>query len=990
MKRPSEKEIEEKIRQFAKKKCGTIGMHNMYYIFSEDKDGNVTGEAYAINSYTDAGLRHVFVNRKGWIMNEYNAGGGFDDSHAGWLHFGTEWPEVTQENPNAGTPLDPNFGSMYNEVFNVYFGTFNHHHQWYNYIRNSTPLDLTFNETFLIGTVQYAYCSTEYNYNNLTENVQIKELGIRSYDSGNVITLHARVTDENGDPSFIWKRVNEKLTVYIYGSHSVPISLMKNKYDAGWNDNIWNVFDAEFLFVNPQLLWYTAYAYIRLKANVTDKASEYRYYIYGYGTDDGAVTTSTDESNTNHQVLHNCKLPTVLFEGKRDFVDSVYTRHYIEKYISNKVTYRLNSINDIKFIRQDVSDTDVLETNMLTCNNSSDSWWNDDYRITNMFGVEYNETTWKGLLPTTYFTLQEIKMFNIQTNAFDINEQFSSHDDLLYHFTWAYNGYVRMKWPDDNSYDTAIFMNPNPHYAITKFNDTITEMWCSDAWWDVSTWQNIPNYLNISTALGKKRYYIIKWSDDITLHPVYETSEPRLIPMTQYKELGVNLQGNSNQNQNYQHCIRILGNDVDHFIVGFNQIVCLDSNKDHVSTTTINGYDGGTPSRNHKYYYGSKICVLSLSYEENNSSSAASGKGARIYDVSDPTNVTYTDVIVDSNTNATNTTYIHHMGHLMNDKPYVVFWDKIQNQNSKYCFQVLDFSQSNTADMVTEFEDAINPILIAHSDFVMYRDATDMEHLIFNIYDLANGQTVHTFQLSDAYFGDFVGCHAYSTDGTLNGCLIYITIYNPTTQTNVTYHYSPSEQIATVTTCPNITSTWTSPTLQWFGCEHCGLLYVMNDSKSNGYFYIYNPSNPMNATQYSGMQQQACILKYINQSKQLILGGLTHVLSSYVYENRVRVIDIGHLLYNGENMIAANDWFPYDRQYAKDDIAIPYDKGCIMYKKGSNANKELIYVPIEKCIPHYAKLSTRTIQAYNNPIQIGGIELNDCFTNIVDRTSPVV
>jgi hypothetical protein len=980
MKRPSEKEIEEKIRQFAKKKCGTIGMHNMYYIFSEDKDGNVTGEAYAINSYTDAGLRYVFVDQMGWIMNEYYSGT-YNSTSAGWLHFGTEWPEVTQENPNAGTPLDPNFGSMYNEVFDVYFGSFKGYNHFFNYIYNSTPLDLTVNGTFLIGTVPYSYCSTDYNYSNLTENVQIKELGIESYNSGNAITLHARVTDENGDPSFIWKRINEKLTVYIYGSHSVPISLMKNKYDAGWNGNAWNVFDAEFLFVNPQLLWYTKGASVRLKANVNDKTSEYYYSLSGNGSSDGAVTTVTDESDTNHQVLHNCKLPSVLFEGQHDFVDSIYTRHSIG---SDRT-----SINNIKFIRQSASNTDVLETNMLTCNNGPDSWWNDDYRITNMFGLGYNSTAWRGLLPTTYFTLQEIKMFNIQTNAFDINEQFSSCDDLLYHFTWAYSGYVRMKWPDDNSYDTAVFMNPNPQYAITKFNNTITEMWCSDAWWDVSTWQNIPDYSNISTALGKKRYYIIKWSNGVTLNPEYGTSEPRLIPMTQYKELGVNLQGNSDWwQQNYQHCIRILGNDVDHFVVGLNQIVCLDSNKDHVSTTTINGYGGGTPSRNHKYYYGSKICILNLSYEEGDST--YSGKGARIYDVSDPTDVTYTDVVVDTNTNVTNSTYIHHMGHLMNDKPYVVFWDKIQNQNSKYCFQVLDFSQSNTAEMVTEFEDAINPAVIAHSNFVMYRDATDMEHLIFHIYDLANGQTVHTFQLNDAYFGDLVGCHAYSTNGTLNGCLIYITIQNPTTQANVTYHYSPSTQITTVTTCPNVTSTWTNPALQWFGCEHCGLLYVMNSSRSDGYFYIYNPSNPMTAIQYSGMQQQVCILKYINQSKQLILGGLSHALSGTVQWNRARVIDIGHLLYNGENMITADDWFPYEDQFEKDDIAIPYDKGCIMYKKGSNANKELIYVPIEKCIPHYAKLSTRTIQAYNNPIQIGGIELNDCFTNVVNRTSPVV
>ena len=110
MKRPTELEIREKIREFAKKKCNKIGLHNMYYIFSEDMDGNVTGEAYAINSYTDFGLQHVSVNGYGLIMSSYYNSGPSNYS-SGTLYFGTEWPEVTPENPNAGTPLDPNFGN---------------------------------------------------------------------------------------------------------------------------------------------------------------------------------------------------------------------------------------------------------------------------------------------------------------------------------------------------------------------------------------------------------------------------------------------------------------------------------------------------------------------------------------------------------------------------------------------------------------------------------------------------------------------------------------------------------------------------------------------------------------------------------------------------------------------------------------------------------------------------------------------------------------
>ena len=982
MKRPTELEIREKIREFAKKKCNKIGLHNMYYIFSEDMDGNVTGEAYAINSYTDFGLQHVSVNGYGLIMSSYYNSGPSNYS-SGTLYFGTEWPEVTPENPNAGTPLDPNFGNMYNSVFGVTSPIRSYGHAW---VQSYYPTDLYTDGTFITGVGFNAYFISDYNYNNLATDVQIKELGIIPIQKSS-LGLHSRVLDSEGNPSYFWKRLNEKITVYVYGAHNVPISLIKGAYDAGWNGQTWNLFNASFLFMNPQYLYYLydmSCYYYGGRINMSSRDLPHRMNQSGSDSNTGTYTTVSDETSTNHQVKHHTYFPSRLLEGKHEYIDHLYGYHY------NMATYNSYGLKFNKYIQQAAGDADILETNLLTCNNSYSTWWNDDYSLTNLFGLTYNQANNVGIFPTQYFTINQINMFNIKTNQFDIADQFSAYSDLHLNLIWddLNKGYVYIKWPDDNYYNTAVYTNTNPQYAITHFDDTnITAMYASDEWWDVSTWQPISNLQNVDSTTGKKRYYIIKYDQSTNgLHPHWD-EEPRLIPATQYKELGVSI-----ADEGYHGFERIIANDTNHFIIGYNQIVFLDSNMDHVTTWAITGYNNTRMSARHRYYYGTKVCILCLSRDET-SSNPGTPCWARIYDVSNPSadpTTSYVDIEVNTNTNVTASTYVHHRGCLMNDRPYVVFWDKILNANNKYCVQILDFSQANTADMVDEIEDATYPFLIDNSNLLLYRDATDVDHLSFKIYDVSNKTIVHTFQLSDSYFGTLTGCFAYSTDGTLNNSLIYLTVHLPNNE-YATYRYEPSTQIVYVTSCYNNTSTWTNVDVYHIGTKYGG---VLNSDYNT--LYLYDPDNPNSNKSVTSLEQQTITLGYINDGKQLILGGSAgQYQSGYnYYYGKIKPIDIGLWLKTGETLIVttgnSSGWFPYSGSGNNvTEFMIPYGKGMLTRKKGTASSRELIYIPIEKCIPHYANITTRTIQSYNNPIRVQGIELEDCFTNIVDRTQPV-
>jgi hypothetical protein len=172
MKVPTIDQIDEKIRQFMRRNNQKLGSHNTYYIYSENMDGDITGEAYAVNELTNAGLKWcVYTNyinssdeRYGspGTINSYKttSGGGIVD--AGTLRLGTEWPSGS----GTGTPADPAFAGMYSSTFiNVplelrswdWFANRNSN----NYDGYSESVDLYCTSTHVYGVVRKFYAVTE-------------------------------------------------------------------------------------------------------------------------------------------------------------------------------------------------------------------------------------------------------------------------------------------------------------------------------------------------------------------------------------------------------------------------------------------------------------------------------------------------------------------------------------------------------------------------------------------------------------------------------------------------------------------------------------------------------------------------------------------------------------------------------------------------------------------------------------------------------------
>lgn len=1007
-------DIDKKIMEFSKKQDGKIGLHNMYHIYSEDMDGNITGEAYAINSCTNLGLNWVYGedSQKGYnsgsiLSRYYSPYGGY---LGGWLHLGTGWPEVTPENPNAGTPNDPNFNSMYNIVITIEEDHVNNSDGRY------PELDVYFNNPFVVAIGRMLTLSTDYNYSNLATDVDIIEIGYTSrneYNSRvNDFTLHARVTDANGNPSFIKKRLNEKLTITVYNAYLCPYTVMKNGYDKGWVNNNWDLFSASLVFLNPHALWRNRqnitcyYEKLLSKLNNTfnigaSTYSAWKHYLYGI---DGRVideyNSHINTVSTNNQILHKSTSPSILLEGQHEFCDHV-TGYMFNQAAVNVETHSSSQILVEQFIQQASEDYDILETNELTIDNYYQWEYNDNYNMNHMFGQEYNFEYHRGIYPSAIGELQELKMFNIKTHAFDIDVQYRQYSDFYFCTEWRRSGWAYMTCPDGIKRNVCVYINLNPQYAITNFDGSPGTIWATDAWWDVTTWSAIENVQNVEVANSKKRYYIKVQNDsEISLFPRYGTTETAVIPQSAYKHNITSVKHSSSALGHTMYHRFVISKEYD-CLLSLDKLSYFDANMNLTNEYTLTGYNdvsmstnsGVSASNTLRFCYGGKLAVGSGYYS--NDTTPDGYAGIRIFDISDPTQApTYVDIKVDNNPNITSQTSILRDFSPMNDKPYVVYFDNVLNGNGKYCSQLVDISTGT----VTEIEDCYKPFLIRNSDYILYQDPTVMStEMTFKIYDITTNQVVHSFTIPETYYGTYVGCCAYSTDGTLQHTYIYITSNKASDSTMSTLYYDyNSDEAVYVQDVANIGNTFDfsnygeHPT-QIFGCDDCAVsFYGYFDSYNRGTAQVYDPNNPT-VTKPFVIEGCAGYLEYINDGKQLLFGTSGYGISQMC-------ADIGHFMSTGYMTYVRNGgdrgyWCPYNS--GNHSMSLPYKTGCLTlaYNNASGTSvgsQTLNYVPIEKFLPMYAKYKTRTIQSYNNPIRInGGAEITDVVTNIVSRTEPV-
>lgn len=133
-----------------------------------------------------------------------------------------------------------------------------------------------------------------------------------------------------------------------------------------------------------------------------------------------------------------------------------------------------------------------------------------NFAIRNSNIVEHNF-----LLPVYNFDITELKMFNIKTGLWDIdvpnnNDTVKNND---YSELSNMTGRVYIEGPLSNGvyfgprYIT-VFINDKTDVPIKSFDTVNKTIYATDSYWDTTTWSQIPDPSNISQSLRNKRYYL--------------------------------------------------------------------------------------------------------------------------------------------------------------------------------------------------------------------------------------------------------------------------------------------------------------------------------------------------------------------------------------------------------------------------------------------------------------------------------------------------
>ena len=493
-----------------------INDHNIYFIQTEDMDGNITNEAFASNLVTQSGLR-IFACG---CNNSY-------ETQIITFGTGTTTPSINDTSLEARVSA---FDISWNNQINPQQAPFDPAAMSWSYWYNSTDGTLCCRVPYLKGTI-------DYNVSGINADVDIYEIGLyihnhnKNYDNtiAQNIATRSFIYDSLGNVTYITKKCNEKLTVTVFLTFSEKISMIGSHYSNG-----------EYAYLHPYALSYRGFyaeggryhRYIGSDLYAFDQSAYagMMYANYTYDTTNNRVNphfTSTAWSklfgeNNKHEYV------STHVEGSgfgNWFYENSVDRFQIYKYLKSTTPENITCY-DMWTNNENDNKIDMRFGRYWNAFNNLGQW-NENSAVGNVEGRRYLDHV--GCLPVTDFHMTSSKMYNYNTKAWDIVDSFT---DAPYA---DYSRYFRLctktKLPtyagaydpsDTNEVEYGIYVNPKnnilppfslnqdmpEHIPITKMRlQTNRNIYATDTWWDARSFQLIdPN--NIDVSLQTKKYYL--------------------------------------------------------------------------------------------------------------------------------------------------------------------------------------------------------------------------------------------------------------------------------------------------------------------------------------------------------------------------------------------------------------------------------------------------------------------------------------------------
>ena len=483
-----------------------IDNHNIYFLKTVDRDGNVTGEAIAMN-----------VTLKNYFRARFSTGSSLPQfSRVNMCLIGNG---IYGENEDVSTTDTGLRAQTYTEPA-TFTGT------------NMSRID---GSTFYWdddNSVLWANCKLyegyfDYTLSGISGDLSITEIGLGyMYYSTRYLFTHALVYDNNGERTTFVKHVGEKLIITAYARILHKPELETRMWNQGYAF-MWNPWGCIGFGESVSGDW----EFSTGEANSMDSGmiSSPRYE-----TSNSSINNYDVPSTNPNRAGIICKKSITILEGTWDDTNQTATRSITcndvntlieakDKYYDMFVavfhnTYYNSGSGRLDYCSQgavfkpiSLPEPEAIETESAYCRNV------DSGDVSVNFGyIQNSKLDARGMLPVTNMNVSSVKSYNGLTHDWDIDETLTNGTNttnltMFQLYPWCgiymYNKYMSdgiVKW---GRFFDRIYANIYTSYPITSF-DTTAQVWCTDTYWDTSSWEYIPDNSNVSAAHGTKKYYI--------------------------------------------------------------------------------------------------------------------------------------------------------------------------------------------------------------------------------------------------------------------------------------------------------------------------------------------------------------------------------------------------------------------------------------------------------------------------------------------------
>lgn len=1013
--------IPEKIQELIN---NTEGVHNIYHIQTIDENDNVVDEKFGLNLTTNGGIQVLFRDR-GFSWNDWS------------LFVGTGSTTPTEADTSIETPV---LGSPTRVGW--YYGN-DAGDEWIpSYVE---PMQYDSSTHIMSIRCKMGDFYWPYNVSGVTDTVTLTEVGIGSSSSS--LMTRSLIYDSSGNISSIDKHINERLYITIYWTFVMNSNLM----ELLWSKGIYGFISPLIAF--PQIAS-SNYSYGRYMC-VTSFYREDGQYACWYdasGTDWGtfggpqwswrvngyfnALDTTTHLMSPPSNLTGNKTYDE--YPGTQYLSGLAFGQDKNAAWVSYDANGRYgNRMVLYSFTEHPAVNAEALTITDLVVNGASypiadknNLFINDIFGKKNTRTGRGNYSGWKstsGALPATNFEITALSMYNHLSGDWDIDEMSQTvtgtHAMKYEEVMWRRCGKLFVTFNGTDQY-VYIYANPLNQYTITAFNNPNVTIYATDEYWDVSTYQLVNNS-SVSASLAHCKYYIVTggWSGT-KLNPVfaddYDTSAStgykrhRLIPTNPIVDLSTDMGDFDTIKTNRGDGVgsaRPCYSDTNKWFATADAVVytpdIYDSSswvmwdiapKNRTNDVRVYGFYG------HRFSTSDRmICVETCgagSYEANR----VYGDSIRIFDLSsidqlpstDP--IPYTDITLPTNNG--NVDILVSFSDLGNGEAYALV--QFPNTSIAYIIDVYNESYAAITDSVQY------AYVIAGTKYCAYYNMDQSDPSQVTILDMSTNTVVKTYNVGRD------SALTYTINGIVGwNNMVYVSF---TSSASISYISCIDITTDTETLIEEVNYPAFRPGNDYGRYRYGGIAYnsevCVFTSGSYDMTYFVTSDDPGNirplipydtskSTQY--MTHYLCYptLKYMNNSKQLILVGngrpytVASGQSRDIDSLRVRIFDMGLIIDQGVDYVPISHMgYTYymptpsnTENWVSSGCQFPYGDGVIYQRCTSDAesaNRRLYWFPIQQFIQHKMTGTTTTINNYNNPFRLDLTPFLMTVTNSMD------